>query len=349
MCKRSPWAVMLALTALLGCTKSPADSGKGNAVDSSGTSTASSATGTGDSGGKRFRVAVIPKGTGHQFWKSVEAGARKAAAENGVEIIFKGPTGEGDTSSQIQIVENALADAYDAICLAPSDAVALRKPVDEAIKNNVPVIIFDSALKDMNGITCFVATNNYHAGQRAGEYLSELLDSKGRVILMRYAINSASTEAREQGFLDALAKSKGIELLSSDKHGGPGEADSLKLGEDFLLNFGEKIDGIFCPNESTASGMLTALKKDSRGLAGKIKFVGFDSSDNLVGGLKDGHLNGVVLQDPVQMGHDAVQTAVQKLRGEKVPDKIEVPEALATTKNLSEPKIDSLLHPAKAD
>ncbi|HEV3416905.1 MAG TPA: substrate-binding domain-containing protein [Pirellulales bacterium] len=349
MCKRLPWAMMLALTALLGCTKSPADSGKGNAADSSGTSTTSSAASTGDSGGKKFRIAVIPKGTGHQFWKSVEAGARKAASETGAEITFKGPTGEGDTTGQIQIVENFLADGYDAICLAPLDAVALRKPVDEAIKNNVPVIVFDSELKDMTGITSFVATNNYHAGQRAGEYLTELLGGKGRVILMRYNINSASTEAREQGFLDALAKSKGIELLSSDKHGGPGEADSVKLGEDFLLNFGEKIDGIFCPNESTASGMLTALKKDSRGLAGKIKFVGFDSSDNLVGGLKDGHLNAVVLQDPVQMGHDAVQTAVQKLRGEKVPEKIEVPEALATTKNLSDPKIDSLLHPAKAD
>ena len=84
---------------------------------------------------------------------------RKAADEDGVEIIFKGPTGEGDTPGQIQIVESLLADNYDAICLAPLDATALRKPVDAALANNVPVVIFDSGLNDMKGVTSFVATN----------------------------------------------------------------------------------------------------------------------------------------------------------------------------------------------
>ena len=130
----------------------------------SGTTAGGSTSGSG-AGGKKLRIAVIPKGTGHQFWKSVEAGARKAAAEDGVEITFKGPTGEGDTSGQIQIVENFLADNYDAICLAPLDATA-RKPVDAALGANVPVVIFDSGLNDMKDVTSFVATNNKHAGQR---------------------------------------------------------------------------------------------------------------------------------------------------------------------------------------
>jgi ribose transport system substrate-binding protein len=298
--------------------------------------------------GKRFRIAVIPKGTSHEFWKSVEAGARRAATENNAEITFKGPNSEGDTSGQITIMENALADGCDGICLAPLDGTALRKPVDQVLESHVPVVIFDSGLADMKGVTSFVATNNYHAGQRAGEYLAELLGGKGHVILMRYAINSKSTEEREQGFLDALAKAKDIDLLSSNKYGGPTEKESLELGENFLINFGDKIDGIFCPNESTTSGMLNALTKGNRqGMAGKIKFVGFDSSDNLVRGLAEGHLNGVVLQDPVQMGYDAVRTIVQKLEGKTVPERIEVPEALATTKNMNDPKIDKLLHPAK--
>ena len=288
----------------------------------SGTTAGGSSTGTG-AAGKKFRIAVIPKGTGHQFWKSVEAGARKAAAEDGVEITFKGPTGEGDTSGQIQIVETFLADNYDAICLAPLDATALRKPVDAALGTGVPVIIFDSGLNDMKGVTSFVATNNKHAGQRAGEYLVELLGGKGKVVLMRYQIGSKSTEEREQGFLDALAKAKDIEIISSDKHAGSGESDAVKLGEEFLATFGDKIDGIFCPNESTASGMLTALERSS--LAGKIKFVGFDSSDNLVRGIKDGHLHGVVLQDPVRMGHDAVHTAVQSLAGRRSPSRATCP------------------------
>jgi ribose transport system substrate-binding protein len=266
-------------------------------------------------------------------------------------MTFKGPNSEGDTAGQISIMETELANGCDGICLAPLDGKALRKPVSQVIENNVPVVIFDSGLDDMNGVTSFVATNNYRAGQHAGKHMVELLGGKGRVVLMRYAINSKSTEEREQGFLDELAKSKEIELISSNKYGGPTEKESLQVGEDYLVNFGETIDGIFCPNESTTSGMLNALEKgDRQGLAGKIKFVGFDSSDNLVRGLKAGHLKAVVLQDPVQMGYDAVRIMAEKLRGKgDIPAKIEVPEALATTENLNDPKIDKLLHPLKAE
>ena len=242
-----------------------------------------------------------------------------------------------------------MADGYDGICVAPLDAVALRKPVDQALENKVPIVIFDSALKDLHGVTSFVATNGYRGGERAGKHLAELLGGKGRVILMRYQINSASTEAREQGFLDALAKFTDIELVSSNKYGGPKEQDSLELGENLLATYGTQLDGIFCPNESTTSGMLTALERDSRGLAGKIKLVGFDSSDNIVRGLKERHLNAIVLQDPVQMGYDAVRVMVEKLKGRTPPEKIEVPEALATTDNMSESKINALLHPLKVN
>ena len=336
MTKWLSWFALLAVAGLVGCSKT-------------GTSPANAKGGGTASAGKKLRIAVIPKGTGHQYWRSVEAGAEKAAAETGATIIFKGPTGEGDTAGQIQIVENELADGCDAICLAPLDDTALRKPVQQAIDAKVPVVIFDSGLKDMTGVTCFVATDNKHAGRHAGEFMVKLLGGKGNVIMMRYAINSKSTEDREQGFLDALSKAKGIKLLSANKYGGPNESDAVTLGENLLQDFGGKVNGIFCPNESTASGMLTVLDHDHPQLAGKVKFVGFDSSDNLIGGLKSGHLDGIIVQDPVKMGYDAVKTAVEKLHGQKVPAKIDEPDTLATGKNMHDPKIDALLHPIKAD
>lgn len=329
-------AVMILLTGGCGQDNKPAPSATGGAKD-------------GSTGGKKLRIAVIPKGTSHEFWKSVEAGARKAAKEFNVEISWKGPTGEGDTAEEIKIVESFVIDEYDGICMAPLDAVALRKAVDQALAANIPVVIFDSALRDDHGITSYVATNNERGGQRAGEYLAELLGGKGRVILMRYQVGSASTEAREKGFLEAIAKFKDIEVISSDQYSGETEEKAINQGESLLSKFAGKVDGIFCPNESSASGMLTALERDTNGLAGKVKFVGFDSGDNLVRGLKSGHLQATVLQDPVQMGYDAVRVMVEKLQGKTVPARIEVPEALATTKNLNDPKIDALLHPLKVN
>ncbi len=297
-------------------------------------------------GGKKFRIAVIPKGTSHEFWYSVHAGAKKAGEEfDNVEITWLGPQGEGDTSQQIRLVENFIADGYDGICLAPLDAVALRDKVDEAIAAGIPVVIFDSGLKDMQGVVSFVATNNYRGGQRAGEYLAELLDGKGKVVLMRYMINSLSTEQREAGFLDAMQKHEGIEFLSKDRYAGADEADAIQEAEDLLSNYGDEIDGIFCPNQSTASGMLTALKRDPRNLTEKIKFVGFDSGPNISEGLEQGTMNATVLQNPVLMGYECVRMMVDHLKGQEVPTEQPVAEELATTENLDDPKIHSLLFP----
>jgi len=303
-----------------------------------------------DGSAKKLRIAVIPKGTSHDFWYSVRAGVEKADAElEDVEVTWKGPISEGDTSDQIKIIESFVADGYDGICLAPLDARALRQPVDEALAQNVPVLIFDSALEDDQGTVSYVATNNYRGGQIAGRRLAELLDGQGKVILMRYAINSQSTEEREQGFLDEIAKSPGIELISADKYAGPDERGAIELSENLLANFGDQVNGIFCPNQSTASGMLTALRRDARGLAGKVKFVGFDAGDNIVDGLQKKEMHGAVLQDPVQMGYESVQAMVKHLHGEEVPKRIETREVLATDENVDDPDIQSLVHPESTD
>ena len=172
--------------------------------------------------GKKFRIAVIPKGTSHDFWNSVKAGADQAAEELNVDITWKGPQSESQIDRQIEIVENYVNAGYDGICLAPSNAVALRQPVELALEKNVPVVIFDSGLADLSGVVSYVATNNYRGGQRAGEHLAKLLGGAGGVILMRYDVGSESTEEREQGFLDAIGKFEKIELLVSDRYAGAG-------------------------------------------------------------------------------------------------------------------------------
>src|SRR5947207_353623 len=174
---------------------------------------------------KSFTIAVIPKGTTHEFWKSIHAGAIKAERElNGkgvkTEIIWKGPLKEDDRDQQIQVVENFMSRRVSGIVLAPLDSQALVKPVENATQAKVPVVIIDSGLNSDQYVS-FVATDNYKGGQLAGERLGKLLDGKGNVILLRYAVGSASTEAREAGFLDTLnARFPDIKLLSSEHENG---------------------------------------------------------------------------------------------------------------------------------
>ncbi|HUR28106.1 MAG TPA: substrate-binding domain-containing protein [Planctomycetota bacterium] len=277
-----------------------------------------------------FKIAVIPKGTAHEFWKAVEQGARKADAEfDDLTIVWKGPSGEGDAAAQIAVVESFIADGVDGICLAPLDARALEKPVKAAAAEKIPVVIFDSGLASADApIASFVATDNYKGGQMAGDELASALKGEGKVILVRYVLGSESTEQREQGFLDAIAKHPKLEVLSSDKHGGPTEADAIATSETLLANYGDKVNGVFCSNESVTSGFLTALTRDSRGLAGKVVVVGFDSSTKIEEYLATGTLRATVVQDPVRMGYLAVVAMHKVLNGGKPDARIDTGERL---------------------
>lgn len=298
-----------------------------------------------------YRIAVIPKGTTHVFWKSVHAGAIKAQLELeqlGVEVIWKGPLKEDDRESQIRVVEDFITRGVSAIVLAPLDDVALRMPVKDAVNRGIEVVIIDSGLKSEDYVS-FVATDNYLGGRKGGEHLAKILGSKGRVIMLRYHEGSASTRNREQGFLDVLKeKYPQIEVVSSNQYGGATTESGYKASENLLAPLrtgdgGLTIDGIFCPNESTTFSMLRALQ-DS-GLAGKVKYVGFDSSERLVQGLVNGEIHGLVLQDPLNMGYLGVKTIVAHLEGQKVDKRIDTGSVVATQENMNDAAVRNLLEP----
>lgn len=124
----------------------------------------------------KHTLAVIPKGTTHEFWKSVHAGAEAAAKElGGIKIIWKGPLNEDNTEEQISIVQAFVAQEVSGIILAPNDSKSLVQAVREANKANIPVVIFDSGLDDESAYVTYVATNNYEGGAMAARQLAKAL------------------------------------------------------------------------------------------------------------------------------------------------------------------------------
>ena len=294
-----------------------------------------------------FTIAVIPKGTTHAFWQSIRAGAERAGKELGATIIWRGPLREDDRDSQVSEVEGFVSRGVSGIVLAPLDDAALVQPVAEAVNHKIPVVIFDSGLKGNNYVS-FVATDNLKGGKMGGDRLAESLKGTGKVILLRYAEGHDSTGKREQGFLDAMKANPGIEVVSSNQYGGADVEGAYKKAESLLSTYKKPdgslgIDGIFTPNESVSFAMLRVLQDN--GWAGKVKFVGFDASPNLVKGLRDGGIDGLVVQDPVQMGYMAVKTMVAHLKGQPVEKWIDTGVHVATKDNMNTPEIKALLEP----
>jgi ribose transport system substrate-binding protein len=292
-------------------------------------------------------VAVIPKGTTHEFWKSIHAGAVKASREDTVEIIWKGPMKEDDREAQISVVEDFVSRGVSGIVLAPLDDAALRQPVANAKRAGIAVVIIDSDLKGEDFVS-FVATDNYRGGTLAGEHLIKALNGKGTLAMLRYQEGSASTTNREQGFLDAIAKAPGIRVVSQNQYAGATTETAYRSSENLLAPLRTaqgklSVDAIFTPNESSTFGMLRALQDG--GFAGNVRFVGFDSSPKLVEALKSGQIEALVMQNPFHMGYLGVKTMVAHLKGRTVEKRIDTGAVLVSRENMELPEIRSLLQP----
>jgi len=298
-------------------------------------------------GSETLTIAVIPKGTTHSFWVAIHAGAMKAAQELDVEVIWKGPGREDDRDAQISEVENFVSRGVSGIVLAPTDDKALRLPVTNAARSGVPVVIIDSGL-DSEDFVSFVATDNYEGGRLAGERMVETTGGAARVMMLRYMEGSASTMKREEGFMDVMAKHPDMDVVSSNQHAGATAELAYQASENLLARFKNAdgtldVDGIYCPNESSAFGMLRALS--DAGLSGSVALIGFDASEQMVRGLEQGAFDSLVLQDPVNMAYLGVKTMVEHLRGEQVAARIDTGVTLITQDNMSEPAMQELLRP----
>jgi ribose transport system substrate-binding protein len=285
------------------------------------------------------RIEFIPKGQAHEFWQSVHAGAIKAMRENpGYTLIWNGPASETDFEGQIQIMDSAINQHVDAVCLAPIDRKILVTLVERATGTGIPVIIFDSPV-DTQTFTAQVATDNAEGGRLAARRIGEILHGKGKVAEVAVQPGSASTMAREQGFEDTVAANFPDIRIVDKQYGMADFAQSLKVSEN-MLTATPDLNGMFAANESSTVGALRALKDRPN-----VKLVGFDASAQLLEGLKSGAIDALVVQDPFQMGYNSFIAAVTKLKG-GTPDHIQnITPTLVTRENMNSPEIQKKINP----
>lgn len=294
-----------------------------------------------DGTAKKLVIAVIPKGVSHFFWQTVHAGAEAAGQDLGVEIDWKGPAQETDYNAQINIVEDAINRRVDGIALAPSHRDSLVPIVERARREGIPVTIFDSGIGTESYVS-YVSTDNRQGGVIAAERLAERLGGKGTVAILGNKAGSLSTDERESGFQETIKqKFPGIHIVAF-QYGEVDRAKALDRATDILTAHPD-LNGLFASNESSAAGAVRAIRQ--KGVVGKVTFVGFDASPDLVEELKAGAIDSLVIQNPFRMGYEGVKTLVDKINGKEPPRRIDTGVKLLTRENLETPEVQRLINP----
>src|SRR5262245_53596545 len=313
----------------------------------------------------KYKIAVVPKGLTHEFWRSIERGARRAAAdlkEEGIpiEVLWDGPRKESDASDQISIVQTLVnSRGADGLVLAPQDSKGMVPVVEQTVEKDRPVVIIDSGLDRPELLAKYVATDNENGGRMAARHLLRVLEKQGkkapRLVLFRYQVGSESTEKREKGFLDHInavikerrdANQPAPEVIDDREYAGATVDTAQAKAGPLLIRVKDRVDGIFAVNESATNGLLNALR--SQKLNKKIRLVGFDSSEPLLQAVEEGDVDGLIVQDPYRMGYLGVWVLVQHLEGCDVTGKkkdLSTGEYLVTRDNLEKTSTRELFDP----
>ncbi|RIK74033.1 MAG: sugar ABC transporter substrate-binding protein [Planctomycetota bacterium] len=284
---------------------------------------------------------MIPKATQSMFWNIVHRGATQAAEELSINLVWKGPTSEGDRAAQKQLVQQFTNQGVDGILLAPLDSRALAAEATTAMAKGIPVIIFDSGIEGEVGkdYLSFVATDNSAAGRLGGKHLASLLGEGGKAVLLRHMEGHESTTKREEGALEEL-KSAGVEILVDNRYAGASAGDAQTTAMN-MIDVLREAGGIFAPNQTSSEGLVLALRQTN--LAGKVKVVGFDSSPLLVDALRNGEIDALVVQDPVKMGYLSVKLMADHLDGKTIESQVNTAVHLVTRDAMDRPEIKPLL------
>jgi ribose transport system substrate-binding protein len=291
-------------------------------------------------GGKKYTIAVLPKGVGHQFWLTVRSGAEAAGKDLNANIVWNGPDKETEIAKQINIVQDMISRKVDAIVMAACDENALIDVVNQAMDAKIPVITFDSGVKSDRPLS-FVATDNVAAAKLAADKLAELIGGKGEVGIIPIVPGAATSEMREQGFKDGATKHPDMKIVSVL----PCDSDAAKamsVTEDMMTAHPE-LAGIFAESEPGAVGAAQAVEAANK--AGKIKIVGFDASGEEINALERGTIQALVVQNPFKMGYDGVKAAIDAIEGRPVEKRIDTGVTIITKENLNTPEVQKLINP----
>jgi ribose transport system substrate-binding protein len=309
--RRCTCLVLLSLV-VAGCMK-PATSTNPAAGSNSG----GRATGEGSG----ITVAFVTNNA-YEFWTIARKGTEKAAKELNVDVAFRMPA-QGSATEQRQLIEDLLVQGVKGIAVSPNDPTNQAEFFDE-VADKVPLVTQDSDLPPGSKRLCFLGTDNYEAGKAAGKLVKEALPDGGRVAIFVGNTDAQNAIDRRQGVLDELAgseKADGSDLgnytLIDTYTDNSNQEVCKSKAEDALVQHGDDPEklclvGLWAYNPPA---MLAAVK--DRGLAGKVKIVGFDENEETLQGIKDGEVLGTVVQQPFEFGYQAVKMLVSLARGDK--------------------------------
>jgi ribose transport system substrate-binding protein len=301
---------------------------------------ASAAASAGAGSGDAPYIAIVSKGSQHQFWQAVQKGATDEAKKLGATITYEGPASESEVDKQLTMLQTALDKKPKAICFAALDSKAATPLLEKAKAANIPVVGFDSGVDSTIPVTT-VTTDNVKAAGEAADHMATLIGDSGKVAVIVHDQTSKTGQDRRDGFVNQM-KAKHPNVTVVDVQYGAGDpvksADIAKA----IMTANPDLKGFFGANEGSIKGVLNALKET--GKEGKVFAIGYDSGQQQLDAITAGTEAGAITQNPIGIGAKCVDAALDAIAGKTMDKIIDTGYYWYDKTNINNPEIQAVLY-----
>ena len=288
---------------------------------------------------KPYRITYIQGVTGNPFYMSVSCGGAEAAKRLGVTFEAQGPA-QYTPALQMRVLNAVIAGQPDGIMFTSDDPVALTATLLEAKERGIKVISIDGDVKDMSVALSNIQSDNYQGGQQAGRILAELLGDKGKVMAMMNSPAANVAQQRLFGFQDEIAKHPGITYIGVQYSNNQTAKAASIITSTVAAN--PDLTGVFTITTNNTEGAATGVREAQ--MEGKIKIVGFDTSDPIVEAIRKGVVSADVVQYPYRVGQLGVEMMVDALQGKPIQRQVNTPFVVATPQNIDTPEVQKFIY-----
>ena len=278
---------------------------------------------------KTIMLSTKGPGAGNPFWASVEAGAKDAAEELGVNLIILSPPQESDVMAQVAQIEDQIAKGVDGIAIAPTDPNAVAPILDDAMASGVPVVYIDT--NGINEGVTFIGTNNINVAALAAQYICDNVPSGSDVAILQGMITQTTGQHRAEGSHKGL-EACGMNIVA-ELPANWDTAQGMSVTEDILTG-NPYLKAIFASNDNMGLGAIQALKNAD--MLDDVVVVGFDANPDAAASVMAGEMSATIAQFSYNMGYMGVENALKLANGESIPDNIDTGTVLVTKENAAD-------------
>ncbi|MEH7107422.1 sugar-binding protein [Bacillus sp. JJ1764] len=277
----------------------------------------------------QYHFVLVPEELDNEYWRLVEKGARAAAMQNHVLLEYVGPE-QANIDDHLKTIQMSAASKVDGIMTQGLSDQQFTPLINRVVEKGIPVITVDTDAANSKRLA-YIGTDNYFSGYMAGKALIADTNGKANVAIITGSFYKNHQQQRVKGFEDAVKSEPGIHIVAEEESNISRVRAAEKAYQ--ILQSHPEVTAFFGTSALDGIGIAEVVEKYKS--KDHLYIMGFDNLPETIAYIRKGTIQATVVQQPFQMGYDAVNMMIDIIKGREVQTVVHTNTRIMRAKDLT--------------